>query len=829
MASQTRLLKRHRVVMPDDMVVGRMGGYNVGAPFAYFHNKLLQSVSDFVQQRSDQGPGPPVAGIEWGNVKVRPSPDSGVTTWSVDCVKKGLHAWIAETDDEKEQRCTQDRILDVPFFLVGGTLIRLPWRIEPEASPLRFRVYGEATLYVAAQCPPRKIGKEEQSTLTAVQKVLNLDGILPSWSQHELPWMTSGWDTRFRAPPRSGEKEHGEFMKVEGFTIFVDTDNIEVPLYKIVLEDGGDVGTDVVLEWKFKKGCEAPIVILRRGQVACKEEDWAIVEFIQEVKTDRPFFVYSGRFMNLGIVCVCIAAWLMLLLRIISRDHVWAEAFVSMVALFPGIVVMFLLPETVDIDPNGFTQDDTPRWTVAGAVSGLARLGSASHTIDFVAHPCNVTSVTPGAGVGLFEMGCAEGDARQFQHCETDPDGTSVEPNRASTEQEWTRREETVETQQSSCNVDTYGDDDDSTATLHRSLFSGELPLSEEVQGRFASGRSLVSQHNPLREDVSKLVSSRSSAMQKEYSLPLRCVLSFSLALFVLSVLSVPICRVTWLETVDTDADAATLSSEVSGLDWDMLNVMWPIFFKPTAVAVAGDFWYAAAGALLRTFSYEGGSWRAHDTMHILPLEAVGLGFAGSDLVAVGDAGVCRLSLMGGAVSSGLGTLAALSQATYASFDAVLSLPAQLLPLNSATLLDVSTMDATTGDSAIIVSHSTGLDLCVTANNLTSTAVGDSYEQLVHLDPVGTVLGNVTSLFLCASGVCADDGVLWAATSDVVAAIGLTSGLVLRTFRLPPISWIEDGEIAALTGNTTHLIAVATGANHEPLMFSAMFPVLSDA
>ena len=864
LASQTRLLQKHRVVTPDEGVIGRMGGYTVAAPFAHAHNKILETISSLVWPSVGKET-MTKAGIEEGNVNVRPSSHSGVTAWSSDCVKKGLHAWIAETDDDTEQRCTQDRILDVPFFLVGGTLIRLPWRIEPEASPLRFRVFGEATLYVAAQCPPRKIGKEEQSTLTAVQKVLNLDGILPSWSQHELPWMTSGWDTRFRAPPRSGEKEHGEFMKVEGFTIFVDTDNIEVPLYKIVLEDGGDVGTDVVLEWKFKKGCEAPIVILRRGQVACKEEDWAIVEFIQEMKTDRPFFVYSGRFMTLGIVCVSIAAWLMVFLRNVSRQHAWIEATLTTIGLFPGLACMLrysVNKHHMGIDLNGAEQDDEKRrFNISDTTSSVGAQASRLRSWFGSARdvPCmsdgdsaatghlqrqnsqtavaveDVSSkgAAPGAGVGLLGCYGAARVAGQFQHCETKLGGVScctfVEPNRASTEQEWTRREETVETQQSSCNVDTSGDDDDSVSTLHRSQVSGELPLSEEVQGRFASGRSLVSQHNPLREDVSKLVSARSRKVLSLYFKQLQSFLLFTVTLFVFSVLAVPIYRLNWLDSPFWDTDAATQTTEVSVLGWDMLSVVWPPFFKPTAAAVAGDLWYAAAGTVLRSFSYEGGSWRAHDTMHILPLHAVGLGFTGGDLVAMGDAGVCLVHSFSEVISSRSGTLAALSLATSASAGAVLSLPADILPLTSGVSLHLSSAGQVHGDVAVIVSNSGGLDLCVAANNLTSAAAGDSFKQLVHLDPVGTVLGNVTSLFLCASGVCADEGVLWAATSDVVAAIGLTSGLVLRTFRLPPISWIEDGEIAVLTGNATHLIAVASGANHEPLTYSAVFPVLSDA
>ena len=49
-------------------------------------------------------------------------------------------------------------------------------------------------------------------------------------------------------------------------------EDIEMPLYKLVLADPKHSDyVDVVIRWNFKAGCEALVVVARKGQVHCKD------------------------------------------------------------------------------------------------------------------------------------------------------------------------------------------------------------------------------------------------------------------------------------------------------------------------------------------------------------------------------------------------------------------------------------------------------------------------------------------------------------------------------------------------------------------------------
>lgn len=48
-----------------------------------------------------------------------------------------------------------------------------------------------------------------------------------------------------------------------------------MPLYKLVLADPKHSDfVDVVIRWNFKAGCEALVVVARKGQVHCKDGMW---------------------------------------------------------------------------------------------------------------------------------------------------------------------------------------------------------------------------------------------------------------------------------------------------------------------------------------------------------------------------------------------------------------------------------------------------------------------------------------------------------------------------------------------------------------------------
>ena len=55
----------------------------------------------------------------------------------------------------------------------------------------------------------------------------------------------------------------------------IGAEDIEMPLYKLVLADPKHSDfVDVVIRWNFKAGCEALVVVARKGQVHCKDGMW---------------------------------------------------------------------------------------------------------------------------------------------------------------------------------------------------------------------------------------------------------------------------------------------------------------------------------------------------------------------------------------------------------------------------------------------------------------------------------------------------------------------------------------------------------------------------
>lgn len=336
--ARERLLRKHRFQMPDDSLVGKMGGTNLVNQMATFHDKILSMMNGLAQNGEEEGEAFfYIKKHRDIRKKLRVCVEAADgRKLDVEPMRKGMHPWVHRNG----RGYGRNTVLDLPTFLVGETLIRNKWLIRGD-KPLHLRVQGEATMYIAAQCPPR-----DNSTQDDIRAALRLNGQIPAWPVDELPMCVSGYHEAW-----TGIHGFGEFRRVDGFSIFVDRANIELPLYKLVLktpEDGSDGFVDVVVEWKFKKGCEALVVVCRKGQVHCKEEDWPIAEFNDEIKQIMPLRDYSGMFMNYGVSNLICGAFFTLLAKLddIVRSRIaWGfEVALLILSLAPAMFAIFMVP-----------------------------------------------------------------------------------------------------------------------------------------------------------------------------------------------------------------------------------------------------------------------------------------------------------------------------------------------------------------------------------------------------------------------------------------------------------------------------------------------------
>lgn len=177
-----------------------------------------------------------------------------------------------------------------------------------------------------------------------LRKALWLAGQVPDWPADELPQALHGFHEDWR-----GESGYGEFRRVEGFSMYVDRNDIEMPLYKLVLADPkGNDFVDLVIRWNFKAGCEALVVVARQGQVHCKEEDWPLAEFNAEVREVLNLRRYSGLFLRHGTSCLVLACCVLYVARmsVLLQDQRlwWYEAVLVAIALLPSIVAIGIMP-----------------------------------------------------------------------------------------------------------------------------------------------------------------------------------------------------------------------------------------------------------------------------------------------------------------------------------------------------------------------------------------------------------------------------------------------------------------------------------------------------
>jgi len=328
--TRERLLRKHRFQMPDEQLVGRMGGSDIVQRMALFHDRMLEVMQDVIVPAEDLEAARPsrksrkrkAAGPL--RVEVKSTEGRALQTHPM---RKGMRAWL-----HKDGRSAKHTILDLPSFLVGETLVMSPWEVRGN-RPMNLLVTGEATLYVAGQCPPRRARDKDQ-----------INAHVPSWPASQLPTVLTGFHDAWK-----NDQGFGEFRRVNGFSVFLDEHSLELPLYKMVLktpDDNGDNTVNVIIQWNFHDGCEALLVMVRKGHVHCKEEDWPIQEFNNEIKQLIPFRDYSGIYMRYGVWCLLMGAFFTYLARSVdmNRNMWWFEVFLLFWALVPAAVAIRYIP-----------------------------------------------------------------------------------------------------------------------------------------------------------------------------------------------------------------------------------------------------------------------------------------------------------------------------------------------------------------------------------------------------------------------------------------------------------------------------------------------------
>jgi len=412
-SARKRLLEKHRICMPNDEIVGRMGGLSLAQKVAQLHQRGLDEVQKVLVQGggveprevarllknlpshlgilgvrpqgggggagssslvegasaedegsvTDEEPSPPSPlraslpawGSPWGarvgslrspnpvvqtpdlhgamellapHLRVeevhfssshkRAQPLSDISTVRA---RRGTHAWF----DDNGLLSTES-IVDLPDFLVDETLIRCSWTL-PQKEKIQMKVQGKATLYVAAQWPP--LGS--QDAFCGV-------GPPPNWSEEELP------EVRCRTEPDVAwsSAEILQCGRVEGFSIYVSKERMELPIYRVALVDPQRDGfVEMKLKFRFGGEFQAPVIVLRRGRVVTSEEDWPVREFWDEVQSMQPLRDHSMRYMSHGLMSLLLAAFFGHLGRVLP-DRPWPlcrrEIVLLVGALIPALI-----------------------------------------------------------------------------------------------------------------------------------------------------------------------------------------------------------------------------------------------------------------------------------------------------------------------------------------------------------------------------------------------------------------------------------------------------------------------------------------------------------
>eukprot|EP00930_Biecheleria_cincta_P001270 TRINITY_DN102410_c0_g1_i1.p1 TRINITY_DN102410_c0_g1~~TRINITY_DN102410_c0_g1_i1.p1 ORF type:complete len:1071 (-),score=164.59 TRINITY_DN102410_c0_g1_i1:35-2935(-) len=756
-SARERLLRRHRFMVPDDLVVGKMGGSNLVSQVAGFHDWVLHSMEELVsvqtdmetaaeknaplyirsQKTSEAGPPPLRLRVEGiGRTRVDAEP-----------LRKGMHAWLHESGEGYAQTTT----LDVPYFLLGETLVRMPWQFDPDLPSMRLRVYGEATLYVTQQpAGGASIGKKTPlgttpstagpaggaATSVGIRKAFWLEGTVPSWPPDELPLVTTGFHPKWR-----GESGYGEFRRVEGFSIFVDTqETMELPLYKIVLAkpaEGMDY-VDVHIQWNFIGPGKALTMVLRKAHVHCKEEDFPLAEFNNEVKQLMPLRRFAGQYLAEGISCL-LAATISLFVAKRYQQRLpswWFEILIVLIALLPAVVVVQLMPvettkagemarvvanlsaindqeahqsayqwikgammrrrswskdmdlelpyrqspdqQATTLEDDNFSEtayDEEHGSDLARRLAAVERVPS-SQSRDLAAEVRSSSSAQQGAVAATPSF-----SPLSFSVCGS--------PESAAPCREVIKScSEKIGTAVDTCRVEVPNRSSSRMDMRNRKLEKMRGSGSQILPDEPSEGPKIAPAgwKEQLRDALADLY----HGVDREKTLKLWTgLLHVVFSLSLLSVVAVRILLGTETASGATGYGTGAPSEPAGAADlrWTTWETEWPPFFQPTAVAFHSGQLYAASGGLLQKFAPSpapaSGTLQAVGPPTFLPGSVRGLGVVGEHVVALSDKGVFDLSELdpswtsATSVPAQAGPLSILSSQAALDRDPLVQLPSQ--------------------------------------------------------------------------------------------------------------------------------------------------------
>ncbi|CAJ1435658.1 unnamed protein product [Effrenium voratum] len=852
-SARERLLRRHRFMVPDDVVVGKMGGENLVNQMADFHSWVLTTMEDLVSAQTDeetlQEKCEPIflrPAERPLRVRVQSLDDAPV---DAEPLRKGLHAWL----HEHGEGYSQNKTLEVPYFLLGETCVRMPWVVPADGPSLKLRVYGEATLYVSTQCIPgdaplqskrRGPAMSEPSSPTSpmsaagVRKALRLESMVPAWPSDELPLVRTGFNEKWR-----GESGYGEFRRVEGFSIFVDMERaMELPLYKIVLASPADFGSDyidVVVQWNFKTACEALTVVLRRGLVHCKEEDFPLAEFNTEVKKMLPVRRYAGDYLASGTICLLVATSLLFAARVYNINSALAwwgfEVFLIAVALLPGCVLLRVMPveapgEVMHHNLNTIDHHDakpslldqfkrTMSGTLGRPATDLGRRRQSKESGDSDELSGELDEEQNYSTDLAHRLAAMEAD--RFRLGERDADDEEDAPRRPPQAQESEFGLGCLSPESAPCR-DVIRASSDKVSAVATSCQNVWRVPPETVAPKFR--RKVSSQSDPhafvrLREPETYKVSMKKNLralwndlqMGLERPRSLQFWTAFLHVLFSLSILSAIAVRLvlaTWPEG----------GSGVQALSWEVLPTEWPTFFQPSAAELVDNgLLFAASDGILQKFEWAAGIFLPVGPALAVPGTARGLGLVDGHLGVISDEGYFGTKDLDESWINS--TLPSTSSGPLGILEQGLGNATLFALLPSAERLAAAALSGSSGTSALILGTADGsLSLC----RLPATA-GQAMDVVLELK-----LGlEVQGLRLCRSTSCRhDQAVIWAAdVRSQVWAVSLESGETLAKF---PADQQLEGSLVGLTGNSSHLVALVQ-ASHGPQLVATPYPVLPSA
>jgi len=200
----------------------------------------------------------------------------------------------------------------------------------------------------------------------------------------------------------------------------------------------------------------------------------------------------------------------------------------------------------------------------------------------------------------------------------------------------------------------------------------------------------------------------------------------------------------------------------------------------------------------------------------MLPSAAYGLARWNGSFVVFGADGLYTLPdateerLSGGQQGNPLDLLSVPSNELYVARQ---PFPSRLGEIKAGALMEVPTSENDSA-AAVLLAESTWVQLC------RARMGGNALEFVARLD-----LGSpdtITGLHVCSAGTCAGEPVLWATSSSVLLAVGLSSGANLARYQLPGSS--GTAPVVLVTGNSSHLLVVTTSEGSASQIFTVQYP-----